>query len=465
MTSSTGFADRARSDRNAGRVTALDIGARRLTDRRLAGADDYPPMEAMRDRAREIRLHTLANLDHYLDQFADAVERTGGVVHWAADGDEANDIIARLATQRGVRSAVKSKSMVTEETELNDALALAGVAVTETDLGEFIVQLSGDRPSHIIAPVLHRTRYEIGRLFASKLNVAYTDDPVELNAIARAHLRRIFLEADMGVSGVNFGVAESGALCLVTNEGNGRLTTTVPRLHVAVMGMERLVPSVEDLAVMLEVLARSATGQRLSVYTNIVTGPRRPGEPDGPDELHVVILDNGRSDVLGGEAAEILACIRCGACLNVCPVYRSAGGHAYDSVYSGPVGAVLTPALQGLAEHADLPYASSLCGACKDACPVRIDIPEMLLTLRAQVADAGLAPTWLGRGVRRYADAATHPAVWRTLLATGGLLMRFRSQWFDSLPSHGAGWTDHRQFPPPASRPFRSRWKDRTRGA
>ncbi len=221
-------------------------------------------------------------------------------------------------------------------------------------------------------------------------------------------------------------------------------------------------PSVADLAVMLEVLARSATGQRLSVYTNLVTGPRRSGEPDGPDEFHVVILDNGRSQVLGSEAAEILACIRCGACLNVCPVYRASGGHAYDAVYSGPVGAVLTPSLHGLAGHADLPHASSLCGACKEACPVRIDIPELLLTLRSQLADEGLAPAWLRRGVKLYTEAATRPAAWRAMLASGGLLGRMRSSWLDSLPSHGSGWTDHRQFPPPAAKSFHQRWKERS---
>jgi L-lactate dehydrogenase complex protein LldF len=354
--------------------------------------------------------------------------------------------------------------MVTEEIELNAALAAVGVAVTETDLGEFIVQLADDRPSHIIAPVLHRTRQEIGELFARELGVGYTDDPIRLNAIARRHLREMFLGAAMGISGVNFGVAETGSVCLVTNEGNGRLTTTAPRIHVAVMGMERLVPTFADLTVMLEVLARSATGQRMSVYTNIVTGPRRFGDPDGPDEVHVVILDNGRAEVLGGETAEILACIRCGACLNVCPVYRASGGHAYDSVYSGPVGAVLTPALDGFTGHADLPHASSLCGACKEACPVRIDIPELLLTLRAEVADAGLAPAWLRRGVGLYADAATRPATWRALLAAGGLLGRVRSGWLESLPLHGAGWTDHRQFPPPAAKSFHQRWKERGGG-
>lgn len=465
MMAPVNFLGRVRRDRAQGRVKALDIGTRRLTDRRLAAAAEYPAMEAMRERARAIRLGVLANLDHYLGEFADAVERAGGHVFWAADGDEANDHIARLAREGNVRSAVKSKSMVTEEIGLNDALAAADVTVTETDLGEFIVQLSGDRPSHIIAPVLHRTRYEIGELFAGELGVEYTDDPIRLNGIARRHLRDIFLGADMGISGANFGVAETGTVCLVTNEGNGRLTTTAPRVHVAVMGLERLVPTMADLSVMLEVLARSATGQRMSVYTNLVTGPRRPGEQDGPDELHVVILDNGRSSVLGGAAAEILSCIRCGTCLNVCPVYRASGGHAYDSVYSGPVGAVLTPSLDGLARHADLPHASSLCGACKEACPVRIDIPEMLLRLRAEVADAGLVPGWLGRGVRLYAEAASRPAAWRALLASGGLLGRVRSSWMESLPLHGAGWTDHRQFPPPAAKSFHQRWKERNRGA
>lgn len=459
------FLGRARSDIGTSRVAALDAGARRLTAMRLTAAAEFPAMEAMRDKAREIRLHTLARLDHYLGEFADNVEALGGTVHWAADGDEANAIVARIATERDVATIVKSKSMVTEEIELNHALEAAGLQVVETDLGEFIIQLAGDTPSHIIAPVLHKTRFEIGELFRDTIDAAYTDDPTELNAIARRYLRDIFLSADMGISGVNFAVAESGSICLVTNEGNGRLTTTAPRIHVAVMGMERIVPSFGDLSVMLEVLARSATGQRLSVYTNIVTGARRPGDPDGPEEFHVVILDNGRSSVLGTELSEILACIRCGACLNVCPVYRSVGGHAYGSTYSGPIGAVVTPSLMGLDPWHDLPDASSLCGACKDACPIRIDIPRMLLELRAQTADRGHAAPWLRRGISAYAAAATRPGAFRAMLRAGGLAGRALPDWIRKLPLGGSAWTDHRDFPSPAAQPFHQWWKERNGGA
>jgi len=332
----TSFLERARTDIGTPPIEALAAGARRFCDHRSRAVEEYPAMDAMRDRAREIRLHTLANLDRYLAQFADALETAGGQVFFAADAHEANDYVVQLARARGVTRIVKSKSMLTEELHLNDALEAADLEVVETDLGELIVQLSGDRPSHIIAPVLHKTRFEVGRLFEQRLDVPYTDDPIELNAIARRHLRHIFLTADMGISGVNVAVAETGSICTVTNEGNGRLTTTAPRIHVAILGAERIVPSIGDMSVILEVLARSATGQKLSVYTNVLTGPRRPGEPDGPDELHVVIVDNGRSRVLQGPSSEILACIRCGACLNVCPVYRTVGGHAYGGTYPGP---------------------------------------------------------------------------------------------------------------------------------
>ncbi len=318
---------RERSSRELGTQKAINIGkaTRRKTVDRIDASAAYPPMEAMRDRAREIRLHTLANLSEYLAQFADSVERVGGRVYFASDADEANRYVSRLAADRGVRSIVKSKSMVTEEIELNHHLESHGHDVVETDLGEFIIQIAGERPSHIISPVMHKNRYEIAELFAHELDMEYSDDPVVLNAAARRHLRSIFLQADMGISGVNFGVADTGTISTVTNEGNARLTTTAPRIHVAIMGMERLVPNAADLTVMLEVLARSGTGQALTVYTNLMTGPRAFNEQDGPDELHVVILDNGRSRALASSSAEILACIRCGACLNVCPVFREAG--------------------------------------------------------------------------------------------------------------------------------------------
>jgi L-lactate dehydrogenase complex protein LldF len=311
---------------------------------------------------------------------------------------------------------------------------------------------------------MHKTRQDIGELFEESLGTEYTDDPELLNASARAHLRRIFLEADIGISGVNFGVAESGSICLVTNEGNGRLTTTAPRVHVAVMGMERLVPSFRDLGVMLDVLARSATGQKLTSYTTVITGPRRHDDPDGPEELHVVVLDNGRSGVLGDSTAEVLACIRCGACLNVCPVYRESGGHAYGTTYPGPIGAVLSPSLLGVGEWGDLAYGSSLCGACLEVCPVRIDLPRMLVELRARYVTDGHADRSLERAIRRYAAAATRPAVFRALLRAGALagkVPRSQEGWIRSLPFMGAAWTDHRDFPKPDSRPFHRRWKDR----
>ncbi len=458
------FVERARTAVGSEVARSNRAGAERLAELRDAARRAYPPFEAMRDRARRIRLSTLAELDTHLARFAEQVERRGGHVFFAADATEAVGYVQRVIRDHGVRRVVKSKSMVTEEIGLNRALEASGVDVVETDLGEFIIQLAGEHPSHIIAPAIHKTAADVGRLFADRLGVPYTDDPDELNRIARRHLRRIFLEADLGISGVNFAVAETGSICVVTNEGNGRLVTTAPRIHVAVMGMERIVPGVVELAHMLEVLARSGTGQGLSVYSNIVTGPRRPEDPDGPDELHVVIVDNGRSRALAGETAEILACIRCGACLNVCPVYRAVGGHAYGSVYTGPIGAVVTPALMGMDPWADLPFASTLCGACRDVCPVRIDIPRMLLHLRQVAAEEGTHPfRWVGPGLRAYRVAASGRRRWAAFLRLGGVVSAVvgRSGWIERLPFHGGGWTRFRSLRAPAKRPFRRRWRDR----
>ncbi len=467
MTVPVRFVDRARKDIGTSGTAALEAGARRLTGGRLSASEGFPPMEDMRDRARAIRLHALGHLDELLGRFADAVEELGGHVHFAADGADAIDYIRNLARRENVRRIVKSKSMVTEEIHLNAALEEDDLEVVETDLGEFIIQLAGETPSHIIAPVMHKTRYDVGELFADELGVDYTDDPQELNGIARRHLREIFLTADMGISGCNVAIAESGSIVLVTNEGNGRLTTTAPRIHVAVMGMERIVPTAADAAVILEVLARSATGQRLSVYTNFVTGPRRSDDPDGPDEFHVVILDNGRSRVLGGDTSEVLACIRCGACLNVCPVYREVGGHAYGTTYSGPIGAVLNPSLMGLERWHDLPYASSLCSACLEACPVRIDLPELLLRLRRRAVEDQHGPEGLERALSWYTRLATNPRLWRGATRAGGLGARLvaKRDWIRSLPGRGSAWTDHRDLPAPAAKPFHTRWKERGRGA
>lgn len=458
-----GFRSRSGAAIGTAPVAAGARGAKRLAAGRLAAAAEFAGMDEARDEARRIRLHTLANLDRYLAQFADVVEANGGNVHWAEDAAHANRVVTGIARSAGIGLAVKSKSMVTEEIELNRALEHAGVNVVETDLGEFIVQIDADTPSHIIAPIMHKTRSEVGASFSRHLGIDYTDEPAALNAAARSHLRHIFLEAEMGISGVNFAVAETGSIALVTNEGNGRLTTTAPRVHVAVMGMERIVPTLRDLTVMLEVLGRSATGQKLTSYTTVITGARGEGDPDGPDELHVVIVDNGRTSVLEHSTSEVLACIRCGACLNVCPVYRESGGHAYGSTYSGPIGAVLNPSLLSLNEFGDLAFASTLCGACLEACPVGIDLPHMLIELRAEFADAGLDNAGLRRGVKLYAAAATRPRLFRALIQAGALFGHLRTKdgdWLTSLPGPGKEWTTDRDFPPPARRPFHRRWKD-----
>jgi L-lactate dehydrogenase complex protein LldF len=440
---------------------AVASGVRSFNDKRVTAVAEFPAMDSIRDRARAIRLHALSHLDRLLAHFADQLEAAGGRVHWAGDAAEANAIVSRILSDTGSRLIVKGKSMVSEEIELNRHLEEQGLDVVETDLGEFIAQLAGDTPSHIIAPIMHMTRQDIGRLFAEKLGVDYAEDPFELNRIAREHLREVFLRADAGISGVNMAVAGSGSIVLVTNEGNGRLATTVPRVHIALMGMERIVSRWEDAAVVLETLARSATGQRLSVYTNVITGPRRQDDPDGPEEVHVVIIDNGRSRVLAGETAEILACIRCGACLNACPIFRTSGGHAYGTVYSGPVGSVVTPGLHGLDPWWDLPYASTLCGACEEVCPVRIQIPRMLLHLRQQAASEGRLPGWLERGMARYAKTASDPSRWgRAKRWISRLTALVSSQgWITRLPGPGRGWTESRDLPRPARESFNDWWR------
>lgn len=450
------FRGRARDLVGTPEAEAVERGMRLMTAARTQAMSEFAISEDLRDRVRAIRLHSLRNLDRLLAAFADRFVANGGVVHFAADAVEANQIVVRILKETNSVNVVKSKSMVSEEVELNPYLEDKGFEVTETDLGEFIVQLAGDTPSHIIAPVLHMTRHDVGRLFANKLGVEETDDPKILNQIARDHLREVFLNADAGISGVNLAVAETGSIVTVTNEGNGRLCTTVPKVHIALMGMERIVPRWQDAAATLEVLARSATGQRLSVYTNVITGPRRPADLDGPEQVHVVIIDNGRSEILGSDTAEILACIRCGACLNVCPVFREVGGHAYGTVYSGPVGSVVTPGLHGMNPWWDLPYASTLCGACEEVCPVRIQIPSMLLKLRERAASEGRLPGWLEKGMIRYTSAAVAPEKWERLWALASKLSApFSSRgWIRRVPGPGRGWTDFRDLPRPAAESF-----------
>jgi L-lactate dehydrogenase complex protein LldF len=430
--------------------TALGRATGRFIGNRAGAIGALSDPDSLRDQARAIRAGALANLDELLVRLAQNVEARGGTVCWASDGEEARRYIAELAKARGVRTIVKSKSMASEEIHLNDALEHAGFEVVETDLGEYIIQLAGETPSHIIAPSIHKTREQVSDLFHEHLGVPKTDDIPTMTQTARTALRQRFLQADMGISGVNFGVAEEGAVVIVENEGNARLSTSVPRIHVAIMGIERIVERFADLGVMLQVLARSATGQKLSVYTSIISGPARAGEEDGPEEFHLVLLDNGRSQILGGDYAESLMCIRCGACLNACPVYQTIGGHAYGGVYSGPIGAILTPLLQpDLPEAHLLPQASSLCGACQEVCPVRIAIPDMLLRLRADAVKAGKYYPAEKAAMAGYAVVMNNPAIYRASgnLARAGSRLIGRKGRIRRLPPPLSGWTHGRDFP------------------
>ena len=442
----------------------------------LRGGQDYvqalaaparaePAWGAALDEIARVRAETLAHLDRYVAQFADNVERAGGHVFVAADAAAAREHVVGLARERGVRRIVKSKSMVTEEIGLNPALEAAGAEVVETDLGEYIVQLSGERPFHILKPAIHLPVERIRALFSAAAGRDVGADPPSLTRYARDVLRGKFLAADMGITGANFGVAASGSIVLVTNEGNGRMTTTLPRTHVVVMGVERLVPALPDLEAILAVLPRAGVGLRTTAYVTAITGPRRPDEADGPEELHVVIVDNGRSRLLGGRYEQVLSCIRCGACLDVCPVYRKIGGHAYDAVYTGPIGAVLSPLLEGLDRHPDLPFASSLCGACTEVCSARIPLAEMIRELREDAVAQGLvSPAW-GTGLAAYAEVTRRPRLWRALERLALPLLRRAPLSGPRLRGRGplGPWSRERDFPRGEGRSFRAAWDEAAR--
>jgi len=447
--------------------TALDRATTRFTAQRATALTNLLNSDEVRDRARAARARALAQLDQYLEQLARNIEAAGGHVHWAWDAAEAQKIIVDLARSKDVRRIVKGKSMASEEIHLNHALESAGFTVVETDLGEYIIQLAGETPSHIIAPAIHWTKEQVSDLFHQKLGTPQTDEIPMLTRTARETLRMEYLRADMGITGVNFGVAETGTIVLVENEGNGRLCSTTPHIHVALMGIERTVATTEDLLPLLQVLARSATGQKLSVYTNFVTGPGRAGEADGPEEFHLVLLDNGRSRILGSEYVETLFCIRCGACLNVCPVYGEIGGHAYGSVYPGPIGAVLTPNLDGLdKENKWLPYASSLCGACQEACPVRIPLPDYLLRLRRDAVREVGAPLMERAAMRAWRLGMSSSRLYNTgaKLSRVGLKMLARRRRIRRLPPPLDAWTHGRDFPSFAPKSFHERWAQRDAG-
>ncbi len=440
---------------------ALDGNARRRVGARVTAFGSLPDWPERRQRAHSIRADVIKNLDSYLGQFIHNAQSNGIIVHRAQDAAEAVTTILDLVGAGGrpplQKLIAKSKSMISEELDLNPALETAGHRVVETDLGEYIVQLRGERPSHIITPAVHLRRSDVGQLFHEQLGIPYTEDVPTLTNTARKVLREVFLTADVGLSGVNFGVAETGGICLVTNEGNGRMVTTLPRTHIALMGMERLVPTLDDLALMLTLLPRSATGQKLSVYTQLIHKPL-----DG-QQRHIVILDNGRSRLRASPLRESLYCIRCGACLNACPVFRELGGHAYGAVYSGPIGSVISAGLFG-SEYAPLAQASSLCGACKDACPVDIDLPKLLTRVRAGMAEEerkegrGLAAP-LKAGLQAFSLAARDPRLFaasQKLAALGTNLVSPASPWM-RLPA-ATGWGYSKDFPKFAAKPFRERF-------
>lgn len=433
-----------------------------LRTRRALAFESLPDADVVRDRARHIRLEALRRLPSLLEQLEARLRANGAQVHWARTASEANQIVVDIAARHGAKRVAKGKSMVSEEIHLNAALEHAGLTVVETDLGEYIVQLADDRPSHIVAPIIHLTRADVGRVMHEKIGTPLSDDPATLGRYAREKLRQVFLDADLGITGGNFAVAETGTICLVTNEGNGRMVTSLPRVHVALVGIEKVVPTLADLAVLLKLLPRSATGQKLTAYTSLISGPRRDGDACGPETLHVVFVDNGRSRLLDSTSAEILGCIRCGACMNVCPVYTSIGGHAYGDTYPGPVGAVITPGLRGLDDWADLPSASSLCGACRDVCPVRLDIPRMLLDLRRESAPTH-APHWLRAGMRSFGAVVRSPRLYRfgTSIVRRMLRLRASNGWVTRLPGPAAQWTKARDLRAPASITFQDAWRRR----
>ena len=498
----------ARNVRPETTASVRSASASKTTARRETLSHLFEDVDAARTKAAEIKDDVLENLSGYFEQFIRKCEGNGIRVHHAVNAEEARSIIVGLCCQAslgeespdrhsdggGIESApidieeggsprnqaefrsllrrddvpgdseanpgtgegrpviAKAKSMATEEIHLNPALEAAGFQPVETDLGEYVVQIDGDRPSHIVTPIIHKSRFEVARSFEREGLGPYSEDPAELTLQARAALRENFREAVVGISGVNFGIAETGRLVLVENEGNNRFSTTAPKVHIALMGIEKILPKEADLPLFLKLLAGSATGQRFATYIHLITGPKQPDETDGPEEVHLVLLDNGRSKILESKFREVLRCIRCGACLNVCPVYRQAGGHAYRHVYSGPIGAVLAPLLEGLDAMGDLAKASSLCGACEEVCPVKIPLPEMLLELRDEAVRTGAIKDdvpW-----NRFAQGATSPFLWRT----GLMLLPLAEK---VSPPGIEGWTEMREAPKQVGRSFRKWWDDR----
>jgi L-lactate dehydrogenase complex protein LldF len=473
MSVRVGKADRAPAFPDAAKRlmgnTQLRQNVRRATDtirgKRAKVVAEMADWEELRDAAHEIKEHTLRHLDFYLEQFETNCARAGGQVHWARDADEANRIVVGLLRERGQTEVIKVKTMTSDETQLNVALQAAGITPHETDLADMIVQLGEDQPSHIVAPALHRNRAEIRQIFLKKMKLGELGDrPEDLAAAARAYLREKFLRVKAGFSGANFAIAETGSICVVESEGNGRMCLTLPEILITMLGVEKVIPTFNDLEVFLQLLPRSATGERMNPYNSIWTGVA-PG--DGPREFHVVLLDNNRTGVLADpDARATLDCIRCGACLNACPVYRQTGGHAYGSIYSGPIGAILSPQLQSMEHSRSLPYASSLCGACYEVCPVKIDIPEILIHLRGKLVESGYPPL-AERVAMKVAAVALSDG---DRLSAAQKLARL-CQWpfehegqLRNLPGVLGGWTAFRDLAAIPKESFRDWWSARTGG-
>ena len=450
--------------------SAIDRTTVTAERKRAAALADYPQFDAARERGTRIKDHVVANLDHYLEEFERNATASGAKVHWARDADEACRIVLRLCRDAGARRVTRAKSMLGEEIGLPHALDEAGIERVETDLAEHIVQLAGERPSHIIWPALHKTREQVSALFkAAHRNPHQTEDVEAMVESARRELRDRFLTAEVGISGANFLVADSGAVCTVTNEGNAELTTTPPLVHIVTAGIEKLVPSLPHAFVLLRLLVRSATGADLTQYKTFHCGPKRPGDLDGPEELHIVLVDNGRSRMLADTGLrDMLRCIRCGACMNHCVVYRQIGGHAYGATYPGPMGAVLTPALQGVEQARDLPHACTLNGRCQEVCPVGIPLPTLLRGWRDRSWKEGLVPQSVRFGLGLWRFAAERPWLYRlgTVSAVRAMRLFRQGGWINRMPFAGA-WTRHRDLPAPAGRTFmeqlRARERDRRR--
>lgn len=446
---------------------ALEKTRAGFPEKRREAVSRLPEFEDLRDQGKDIKDHVLANLDWYLERYEAQVTAAGGHVHWARTSAEAREIVLSICRRLGARTVTKGKSMIGEEIALNDYLEENGVVPVETDLGEYIIQLRHETPSHIIAPAIHLVKEQVEQTFREvHTNLApdrLLEEPRALVAEARQILREKFLAADVGITGANFLVAETGTSVIVTNEGNGDLTQLLPKAHIVLASLEKIVPTLEDAAAIIRLLARSATGQDMSVYTTFSTGPRRANDADGPGEYHVVLLDNGRSALLGTHFQDMLRCIRCGACMNHCPVYGAVGGHAYGWVYPGPMGAVLTPSLIGIEEAKHLPNASTFCGKCESVCPMKIPLPKMMRHYREREWQKKLSPAAARFGLNVWAFLARRPALYhavaRAIARVLGSLGR-RHGSFYNLPLAG-GWTGTRDMPAPQGRTFHALWRER----